>query len=88
MDLPAEMCLSQLGLQAAEGGMVVRYKQKYNINQAGCIEWKLSPSIDTYYIQDMNVLSEYLSFHERAVASGLAAYGSSKGVVVRREGLK
>eukprot|EP00965_Chrysotila_dentata_P133110 4401218-Pleurochrysis_carterae.AAC.1 len=66
--------------------MVRRSGQKYTINEAGSIEWRKSPTIDTYFIEDSGALVDYLSFHTRAVASGLVAYGSTKGAVVRSEG--
>eukprot|EP00965_Chrysotila_dentata_P226475 6195435-Pleurochrysis_carterae.AAC.1 len=87
LDLPAKMCLIQLGLGSTEG-MEYRCCKKYTINQEGNIEWKEPPSISTYYIKDKRVLAHYLAFQTRSVAFGVVAYGSSKGVVVRNEGVE
>eukprot|EP00965_Chrysotila_dentata_P176412 5825358-Pleurochrysis_carterae.AAC.1 len=81
------MCLSQLGLDPdVTPGMARRVNQKYSIGESGQIEWRKSPSIDMYYMEDKDALAEYLAFQTRAVSSGLIAYGSTKGTVVRREG--
>eukprot|EP00965_Chrysotila_dentata_P125210 4139578-Pleurochrysis_carterae.AAC.1 len=88
MDLPALMCLPQFGLDSTTQGMVFRRGQKYSVSEAGSIEWRKSPSMDTYFIENSKALAEYLSFHTRSAASGLVAYGSTKGAVVRKEGLE
>ena len=61
---------------------------RYSIGKDNTIEWARSPSIDSYYIKDMVRMSNWISFESRAVAKHLPVFGSSKGVVVRKEGVK
>eukprot|EP00965_Chrysotila_dentata_P025998 862292-Pleurochrysis_carterae.AAC.1 len=88
MDLPAEMCLESLGLTSDTEGMVRRIGQKYAIDAEGAIAWRKSSTITTYHIMSMEALADYVSFEKQSFASGAPVFGSSKGVVVRREGVK
>ena len=63
-------------------------RARYSINENNAIEWQHSSSIDSYYIDDMSRMSNWISFETRDVAKHLPVFGSSKGVLVRNEGVK
>eukprot|EP00965_Chrysotila_dentata_P098676 3262382-Pleurochrysis_carterae.AAC.1 len=87
MELPDTRCLVHLDLGALSP-FKEHKKQKYNVSEAGEIQWLRSPSIDTYYMDDKEAIADYLRFHTRSVALGLAVYGCTKGVVKRGTGVK
>eukprot|EP00965_Chrysotila_dentata_P179591 5929783-Pleurochrysis_carterae.AAC.1 len=77
-------CIGRLGLGPVGGSaFTVRKQQRYSVGASGAVEWLQSRSIHTYYLSDKVAFSNYLSFETCEVASGVAAFGSSKGTVVK-----
>ena len=86
MEVPDMMCLGVLHItpQYFESHRNARY----NINAENLLEWKSSAAIDSYYMDDMSRMSDWVAFETRDVVKHLPAFGSSKGVVDREEGVK
>ena len=88
MELPTHQCsLEMLGLLDRHDSIRCMENKKYAVED-GKIRWVPSKTITTYYIEDAQVMSTWLRFHQREVALDLAVFGSSKGVVTRNEGLR
>ena len=73
MLMPSEMAAFQLMAKAPLKGNV-----KYTVNGYGVIEWKPSPSIKTWYIDDQKALVKFLAMHRRGLGPDM--YGASKAV--------
>lgn len=61
---------------------------RYSIGEDNRIAWVRSKAIDSFYMDDVEKMSEWIGFHRRAPTEHLSVFGSSKGVVVRSEGVK
>eukprot|EP00965_Chrysotila_dentata_P132251 4373132-Pleurochrysis_carterae.AAC.2 len=82
------MCLQYLELNSS-AGFECHWKERYGVSAVtGEIEWSKSMNIDNYYMADKDAAAKYLIFEKRPAAARLAAYGCSKGVVVREAGVK
>ena len=87
MPLPHVMCLPMLGIGGAVG-FEVHPSSRYTLDEEGQIKWLKCNTIDSYFMRDMNTMSNWVKFHSRAVTKNNNAYGSSKGVVVRQDGIR
>ena len=73
MPMPSNMAAFKLMANAPCKGKV-----KYTINAAGQIEWKSSPSITTWYIDDQRKFTKWLAMHRRGLGQDM--YGATKMV--------
>ena len=73
MDIPSRMAATSL-LQ----GVPSMSNTKYTVNAQGEIEWKKSPSITSYYIDQITPLARWMRLHTRNLH--VDAYGSTKVV--------
>eukprot|EP00965_Chrysotila_dentata_P237789 6202130-Pleurochrysis_carterae.AAC.1 len=86
MDLPERCCLEPLGLPG--DAFLLKYNSRYSVDAEGQIQWKYSKTVDTFFMADKHAVSDYLRFHEQQVSLNCAAYGSTKAVVARSDGIK
>lgn len=81
MEIPHKMCLGILGITVLH--FETHFNARYNINENGELEWKRANTIDSFFMDDMSRMSEWISLETREASKHLAVFGSSKGVVVR-----
>ena len=73
MDIPTKSAAMQLLLELPYMGSV-----KYTVNAEGAIEWVRSPSILSWYLDEMKPLARWIRFHRRGL--GIQGYGATKAV--------
>ena len=73
MEIPSKMAAARLLRGARSMGHT-----KYTVNAAGAIEWKKSPSIESYYFDQIKPMTSWLRLHTRGL--NVHAYGSTKTV--------
>eukprot|EP00965_Chrysotila_dentata_P189467 6173332-Pleurochrysis_carterae.AAC.1 len=78
-----EDAIFKLGLGPGEHAFEIQNKQRYSVGADGQVAWIESESIDTYFLSDKVAFLDYLSFETRELANRVAAFGSSKGTVVK-----
>ena len=66
----------------------VHKKSRYSINADSQIAWIEAKTIDSFYMDNADKMSKWISFETRAASKHLNVFGSSKGVVQRDEGVK
>ena len=73
MEIPSRMAALRL-----LHGVPSMGKTKYTVNAMGMIEWKPSPSIESFYLDKMTPMARWLRLHTRGL--NIHAYGSTKPV--------
>ena len=64
MELPTHQChLEMLGVINSDFRCMG--KTRYTVNAQGQVEWVKSSSVESYFMQDAQQMSNYLRFHER-----------------------
>ena len=86
LEVMHEMALGVLGIDFRS--FQVHKNARYTIGRNNEIVWAPSSSIDSYFMDDMVKMSEWIAFETRDATKHLYVHGSTKSVVRRSEGVK